>query len=155
MPKRNGFTLIELIIVIIILGIVSVIAVPKVTGLLKEAEEAVFKGVVSGIKSGLRIAHAAWLSSYDPATGKVPGYDNINTWTAGGYPWALDNVPSYYRPNPSRPYFTYVMKPGITDPKWGKTASNFYLYEKIVNWNQDSVDRSITYDNYSGQIQVQ
>jgi len=36
--KKNGFTLIELIIVIAIIGVLSVIALPKFSGILKDAK---------------------------------------------------------------------------------------------------------------------
>ena len=51
--KNNGFTLIELIIVMVILGIMAAVAVPRYLDSISNAEEAAEDAVISAIKSGL------------------------------------------------------------------------------------------------------
>ena len=51
--KKNGFTLIELIIVMVILGIMAAVAVPRYIDSISNAEEAAEDAVISAIKSGL------------------------------------------------------------------------------------------------------
>ena len=51
--KKNGFTLIELIIVMVILGIMAAVAVPRYLDSISNAEESAEDAVISAIKSGL------------------------------------------------------------------------------------------------------
>lgn len=61
MQKQKGFTLIELVVVIVILGILAATAAPKFINLTDDAEEAVFLGISAAFKSGVKQVHLAWL----------------------------------------------------------------------------------------------
>ena len=50
MQKQNGFTLVELVVVIIILGILAVTAAPKFIGIQSDARVAALKGLKAGIE---------------------------------------------------------------------------------------------------------
>jgi len=52
--SRNGFTLIELIIVMVILGIMAAVAVPRYLDSISNAEESAEDAVISAIRSGLK-----------------------------------------------------------------------------------------------------
>jgi len=54
--SRNGFTLIELIIVMVILGIMAAVAVPRYLDSISNAEESAEDAVISAIRSGLKQA---------------------------------------------------------------------------------------------------
>jgi len=51
MQKQNGFTLIELVMVIVILGILAATAVPKFVNLSNDAEQAVMQGMKGALRS--------------------------------------------------------------------------------------------------------
>ena len=58
MNSRTGFTLIELIVVIVILGILAVTAAPKFMNLTSDANASVVKGLAGSIRSAYQLAYA-------------------------------------------------------------------------------------------------
>ncbi len=56
--KANGFTLIELIVVIVILGILAAVAMPKFVDLSGNAHQGAAQGVAGGLSSGLSANYA-------------------------------------------------------------------------------------------------
>lgn len=46
---KKGFTLVELLAVIVVLAIIALIAVPTVTGIIKQSEKGAFKDSASGL----------------------------------------------------------------------------------------------------------
>ena len=89
MKRSAGFTLIELVIVIIILGILAVTAAPKFLNLQGDAREATLKGMKAAMESSASIVYSkAVIKGLETApSGSVSSGDSTIT-IANGYPTA-------------------------------------------------------------------
>lgn len=82
--QQSGFTLIELIIVIVILGVLSAFAVPRFANLGGDAREASINAALGSMRSASAIAHSAYLAAgNNPASVTMEG---ASVALAFGYP---------------------------------------------------------------------
>ena len=97
MKKQNGFTLIELVVVIIILGILAVTAAPKFINLQSDARASTIQGMKGSIQgaNSLVYSKAALLGIEGAATGSVDVLGDTNN-TVDPATGTADDVPVVY-----------------------------------------------------------
>jgi MSHA pilin protein MshA len=74
---QRGFTLIEIIMVIVLLGIIAAIAIPQYVDMKSKAQEATADGIVGSIVSAAAIGYA--YNAVNTATATYPSQDDVNT----------------------------------------------------------------------------
>ncbi|HIF9274544.1 type II secretion system protein [Photobacterium damselae] len=92
MKRQGGFTLIELVVVIVILGILAVTAAPKFMNLQNDARNATLEGLKGAIQgaSGIVYGKAAIKGVEASVSSAVTGENGISITTKYGYPQATD-----------------------------------------------------------------
>ena len=69
--RTQGFTMIELVVVIVLLGLLAAVALPKFADLASEGRSAALQGTRGGFAAAVQIAHAKWLAGNSGTAGSV------------------------------------------------------------------------------------
>lgn len=88
MIPKNGFTLIELVIIVVLLGILAAIAIPRYLNITGKARTAIVEATGGAFSAGLDVARAQWelnrnSSTYVDLSGDGRSQTKFNTQ---GYP---------------------------------------------------------------------
>jgi MSHA pilin protein MshB len=81
MNKQSGFTLIELVIVVVILGFLAVTAIPKFLDLTEQAKQANIEGMAGGFATAVSLVRAQWEAKGRPKNTdgeNITDYDGTN-----------------------------------------------------------------------------
>jgi MSHA pilin protein MshA len=85
--QQSGFTLIELIMVIVILGVLAAFALPRFADFSNQARVASMNGIAGSVRSASAISRAAFLAGGNSAATTVT-IENVAIALANGYPAA-------------------------------------------------------------------
>lgn len=77
MQSQEGFTLIELVIIIVVLGILAAVAIPKYQDITAEAKASAAKGALGSMRSGISIYYAN--AAVKTGTATWPPIDSLRT----------------------------------------------------------------------------
>lgn len=121
--NKKGFTLIELVMIIVILGILAAVAIPKYYDLQSDAQAAAEQGVAGGVRAGI--------STY---------FASNRSWPSG-----LDDAANSSTATVTNAFFTEVLgQGGVTASGWSKDASGGYVGPASNVYVYDSSDGSFT-----------
>ncbi len=110
--SNKGFTLIELVLVITILGILAVAALPNFINVSTQAKQASRDGVVGAVRSSI---------------GLYKANDLVVNGPPGAYPATLD-VAVAGAASPTNLVFTSILQQGVADAGWSKVDATHYNY---------------------------
>ena len=90
--KQKGFTLIELVVVIAILGILAAFALPRFAQLSEQAHQSSIRGTAGALSAGVALAKAQWVTNgFTTATEDLEGFgDETVNISANGWPVSAD-----------------------------------------------------------------
>jgi len=132
--NKKGFTLIELVMVIVILGILASVAVPKFQNIADKAREAATLGVVGGVRAGISTTYA---------------YNILNELEVATnyYPSALDDASTSSISRVGNEFFDNVLDQGGITRDWTKGTTATYYYTQAV-----AAGSSYHYTNTTGMF---
>lgn len=144
MKKQAGFTLIELVIVVVILGFLAATAIPKFIDLSEQAQQANVEGMAGGFATGVSLARAQWEAEARPKD--VNGinfvnYDGVDlsltnedldNGIRGGYVLGLTTISSIAGVNCLEVWNNIYQQPPSISTSLNDGVSDYYVSTELI-----------------------
>lgn len=130
--RHKGFTLIELVLLILVLGILAILALPRFLDLSAETELTARDGVVGAVRAGIALHDAK---------------EMVASGGAGSYPERLDTVPADANCSETAPCFSDVVVYPVEDGRWRKVDATTYTFDsgtKVTTYKYDQEKGTFT-----------
>ncbi|MBE4608071.1 type II secretion system protein [Vibrio navarrensis] len=135
MKRQGGFTLIELVVVIVILGILAVTAAPRFLNLQDDARKATLEGLVGAIQGGAGIVYGkAAIAGLEASAGGTVIVPSGNVGVVYGYPAATSTAISHTIQGLDSD-FSFIKSGGTSPNTWATFGISGYT-SACVQYNQ-------------------
>lgn len=117
--QQQGFSLVELVVVIVVLGLLAVAALPRFLDITEEAKKASIEGVAGGFATGVLSARAQWeaLARPNDSGDNYVDYDGTEFWLTHSKDSNGDDTGF-------RDGYPYALKEGTSVPPQGTSEQN-------------------------------
>ena len=144
--NQKGFTIVELVVVIIILGILAATALPRFIDVSAEAHLAAVDGVEGGFRAGVALNQAKWLAASRPTN--TTTLDGTTIWfsdTNEGWIVGTDNQTLVWSDCEAIWAALMPNAPDVDDTEVADAAAAISAYDGTVDWFGDLTDPTCTY----------
>ncbi|WP_088829363.1 type II secretion system protein [Marinobacter sp. es.048] len=157
--KQKGFTLIELVVVIAILGILAAFALPRFAQLSEQAHQSSIRATSGALSAGVALVKAQWVTNGTTgAVAAVDGFGNDNV-AVNAEGWATSTNGNTGAPNANRCLQIWEGLLQSNAPEAALAAANDTEYLVGLSGNDceyeyllDEQGSTIIYDTDTGEI---
>lgn len=132
--KQNGFSLIELVIVIVILGLLAATAIPRFLNITDDAEDASVDGVAGGLSTAVSFVRSQWEVDGRRNTSVILDGSSISLDPRFGYPTGITGTDATAMTDAScQEVFNTVLQSAPRNVLYSQDARNLRYTVRVID----------------------